>query len=109
MAHCRVQRRKHARIRQHFGPREPVEQSGLARVGISHQRHGRQRYGLPLLALCSASPANVLQGIAKFLDAAVNSAAIGFELRFAGTSGSDAASLPGHPDAASSQARQHVI
>ena len=43
------------------------------------------------------------------LDAAVDSAAVGFELGFTGPAGSDAAAQAGHRRAMSGQARQQVV
>ena len=56
-----------------------------------------------------ASGAHVFQILFDFLDAVVDAAAVGFQLRFTGAARADAAAQPGHLDALAGQARQQVI
>ena len=94
--HRGIERRKHARVGRHLGAREPVEERRFAGVRVADQRDGGERNRLPLPALRAAAAANALQIVAQFLDAAVDSAAVGFQLRFARTARSDSSTQPRH-------------
>ena len=107
--HGRIERGEHARIGQHGGLGQAVEQGGFSGVGVTHQGDGRQRHRLPLAAMQRASGAHVFQILFDFLDAAVDAAAVGFELRLTGAARADAAAQPGHLDAPAGQARQQVV
>ena len=107
--HSRIERGKHSCISNHRSARQAIEQRGFSRVRVAHQRDSRKRHRLPLVALRPAAGAHVLEFVAEFLDAAMDSAAIGFQLRFAGTSGADSASQARHLNAASRQAGQQII
>ena len=109
MAHGRVERGEHLRVRQHLRAGQPVEQRRLAGVGVTHQRDGGQRNGLPLPPLRGAASAHPLQIFIDGLDALMNAPAVGFELGFAGASGSDAAAQPRHGRAVAGQPRQQIV
>src|ERR1039457_4447075 len=105
----RIERGEHARIGQHGGLCEAVEERRFSGVGVAHQRNRRQGGGVPLAAVQRASGAHAIQILLDFLDAAVDAAAIGFQLRLTGAARADAAARPGHLDAPAGQARQQII
>ena len=91
------------------GSRERVEQRGLPRVRVAHQRHRRHRGRFSTLPLLRANAAHILDLLLYVPHPPRNFPPVGFQLRFAGTARSDAAAQLRHLDAASSQARQHVL
>ena len=104
-----IERGEHARRLQHLRAGEPVEQRALAGVGVAHQRHRRHRHRLAPLALLVAHAAHRFEIELELIDAALNPAAVGFELRFAGAAGADAAAQLRHGFASPGQPRQHVL
>ncbi len=99
----RIKRSEHSRGFQHSRISECIEQSRLARICITHQSHGRYRNRFAPLPLLRANPANVFDLLFYMPNAAVNSAAIGFKLRFARPSSTDSATELRHFCAAPGQ------
>ena len=64
---------------------------------------------LAAAAVQGAAGAHAFQVVLDFLDAAGDAAAVGLELRFAGTAGADAAAQPGHFGAPAGQPGQQVV
>ncbi len=77
-----IERGEHARVGQHVGAGQPVEQRRFSRVGVSHQRDGRQRNRLPLAALRAAPAAHAFQLIVQLLDAAIDARGGRFRVAF---------------------------
>src|SRR6266568_6467980 len=100
---------KHARAFDHSSAGERVEQSGLAGIGVADEGDDRNRNAFAALALLRADAAHILDLLFDVLDAAMDFAAIGFELRFAGASGADAAAKLGHLRTSSAEAGEHVF
>ena len=93
-AHGRIKRCEQLVGRVRAGPRQPVEQGGLARVRIADER---DRGYLCTLALASRGFAlrdHFVESRIQRLDAISEQTTIGFELRFARTAKADAALLP---------------
>src|SRR5262252_5783972 len=86
-----------------------VKQGGLAGIGVSHQRNGRNWSGFAALALLRADAADVLQLLLQVPHAARDFTAISFEFRFAGTTGADPAAELRHLHAMTHQPRHHVL
>src|SRR6185437_4225221 len=87
---------KHSRGREHPRFGEGIEQRRFSRIGIAHQRHGFYRHRFAALALLRAHAADILKLLLYVAHAAINLAAIGFELSFAGTTSADSATQLGH-------------
>src|SRR5271166_572358 len=100
---------KHPRAFQHSGLSECVEQRGFPGVGVAHQCDDRNRHGFTALALLPADAAHVLQLLLHVTDAAVNLAAIGFELSLARAARADTATELRHFHAAPGEAREQVF
>ena len=88
---------------------QPVEERALAGVGVAHQGHSRNRNGLAPLALLTANALHRVEIDLQLVDAPLNLAPIGFELRFAGPARADAAAKLRHGFASAGEARQHVF
>ena len=104
-----IERGEHARRLQNVRAGEAIEQRALAGVGVADQRNGGHRHRLAALALLPAHAPHRFEIELELVDAALNPAAIGFKLRFAGSAGADAAAQLRHGFAASGQPRQHVL
>jgi hypothetical protein len=101
-----IERGEHALLGKDMGIGQGVKQRRLTRVGVSGEGQGGQRYGGALLALQVARRADFLEILFELVDALADSPTVGFELRFAGASGADAAAKTGHLYAAAGQTRQ---
>jgi len=88
---------------------EGVEERALAGVGVADERDGGHGDGFATLALLAAHAADGLEIELELVDSALDAAAIGFELGFAGSAGADAAAELRHGFAAAGEARQHVL
>ena len=86
-----------------------IEQCRLAGVRVSHERNCRNRGGFAPLALLGADAADIFDLLLQVPHTAGNFAAIGFEFRFAGATGTDATSQLRHLDAMPGQAGHHVL
>ena len=86
-----------------------VEERGFASVGVADQRDHGDRDGFTALALLRTDAAHVLDLLLDVLDAAMNFAAVGFELGFARSAGADAAAKLRHLSAAAGEAWKHVL
>lgn len=109
VADGRVQSRKHSGVGGDLGPGQPVEERRFSGIGISGQRHRGQGNRLPLSSLNSPAAADGFEILFEGLDAPGDLAPVGFELRFTGSAGSDAASQPGHRGTAPGKAGKQVI
>ena len=65
--------------------------------------------GFAALALLAANAADIFQLLLNMANAAIDFAAIGFQLSFTGAAGADAAAELRHLDAASGQSRQQIL
>src|SRR5580658_2178726 len=83
--HCGIESGEHASAFQNASFGQRVEERRLAGVGIADERHGCDRRGFPALALLSANAADILQLLLDMSDAAIDLAAIGFQLGLART------------------------
>ena len=81
---------------EHAGLGERIEQRALAGVGIADQRDDGNRHGLAALTLLVADAADRFELALDVVDAEVDLAAIGLELRLARAAGSDAAAKLRH-------------
>jgi len=83
-----------------FRTAEGIEQGGLARVGVAHERHGRQTAAPSLMTMPGAMGAHLFQLTLDLGDASADDAAIQFQPRLAGaaeahTAGRAARASPG--------------
>src|SRR6185312_10379206 len=78
-------------------------------IGIAHQRNGRERHSLALLALGGASAAYSLQATLDRMDALMDAPTVGFELGFARAARADARAQSRHRRPVSCQSRQQVV
>ena len=86
-----------------------VEERTFAGVGVADESDSGDGNGFATLALLTAGAADGFKGELEVIDAALNAAAIGFELGFAGPASADAAAELRHGFAAAGEARQHVF
>src|SRR5207237_4062264 len=86
-----IERCKHARRSEYSSLGESVKQCRLSSIGVSHERDCFHGHGRSTLTLLSANPPHVLELLLDVTHAPVNLTAIGFELRFARSSGTNAA------------------
>ena len=84
--------------------RERVEERGLSRVRVTHQRDHAQRHGLPRTAARGSLAANGFDRFFNFPHAIANPPPVGFEFLFARSARPDAAAQPRKLFAASGQA-----
>ncbi len=105
----RIQCGEHLGVGQNISMGKPVEQRRFTRVGVTDQPDGSQRYSEALLSLNSPACADSIEMAFQSADPAIDAAAIGFKLRFAGPSGSDTATEPRHGNAFAGQSRKQVI
>src|SRR6185437_7334207 len=90
-------------------PGQPIEQRALARVRVSHKSHRWHRHSFSPLPLLTPDPSHRLQIGLELIYPALDFSTVGFKLRFAGASGSDAAAKLRHGFAPSGKARKHVL
>jgi hypothetical protein len=100
---------EHARRFEHAGLGEGIEEGALAGVGVADERDHRDRDCLATLTLLMADAADGVELGLDMVEAKVDFAAIGLELRFARAAGSDAATKLRHGATASGEARQLVF
>ena len=105
----RIERGEHARRRKHLRAGDRVEQRAFAGVGVADECDGGHGNRLAALALLAAHAAHRVKIALELIDAALNAAAIGFELGFAGPASADAAAELRHGFAAAGEPRQHVF
>ncbi len=117
-AHGRVEGGEQRVLHQHARPGEPVEQRGLAGVGVAGDGHGRHLVALALLALGVAALLHVGDLLAELRHLLPDPAPVGLDLGLTGTAGGHAAAggagaatthLPGERLAPAAQSRQHVL
>ena len=89
--------------------RQPIEQRGLAGVGVADQRDGRQQALAAAIAQLGAARLDVGDLLADDAEAMPDVAAIDFELGFAGTARADAAAEARQPVARADQPRHQVL
>ena len=100
---------EHALAFQHTGVGQCIEQRRLAGIGIADEGDGSDRRGFAAPALLPADAADIFQLLLDMANAAIDLAAIGFQLSFARAAGADAAAQLRHLHAASCQSRQQVL
>ena len=83
-----VERREQSVLDEHVGTRKGFQQTRLSRVRVPDER-GRRNLAPPLTEI-RAMLGDVLQPLLEHRDLAANHAAVGFELRFAGSAQPDA-------------------
>src|SRR5207247_2673143 len=86
----RIQRREYFRGHQDLGAAERVEQSGLAGVGVAHQRDGPQRNGIARLAAERSLLTHFVDIGLNLAHALPNPPAIGLEFFLARAANADA-------------------
>ena len=108
-AHRRIERRE--QLVRHVGirARQRVEQRRLAGVRVTDQRNARHRHALAHLAAGVAALRELLELRGERADALADQAAVGLELRLAGTAQADAALLPLEVGPAAHQARRQML
>ena len=94
---------------QHCGASQRIEQCGLARIGVAHQRDRCHRHRLPPRPLLRPHSSHIFYLLFHMPDAPVNLPAVGFELGFTWAPGPDAAAQLRHFYSAPAQTRQHVL
>ena len=90
----RSERGEHARVGQHAGPREAIEEGRFAGVGVPGQRQSCQRNRYPAPAVQRSARAHAFQLKLDLLDAAGNPPTVGFELCLARSASSNPATQP---------------
>ena len=115
-AHRRVQGGEQRVIDQDSGPGQPVEQAGLARVGVARDGHRRHLAAAPLPALDLPAHRHLGDLAAQLGDARPDPAPVSLDLGFTGPAGADAAAaghpaagLPGQRLTPAAQPRQQVL
>ena len=83
-AQRRIERGEQHVGRQHRGLRHAVEQRRLAGIGVADQRHDRIRHALAAVAMQLARALDAFELGLDALDAVLDHAAVGLELRLAG-------------------------
>ena len=111
----RVEGREQRVLDQHPGAGQPVEQAGLAGVGVAGDRDARDVVAAPLLALGVAGALHVGELAAQLGDLGVDPAAVGLDLGLTGAAAADAlaagdpaAGLAGQVAAPAAQTLLHV-
>ena len=95
LAYGGVQRRKQLVLGQHPCPREPVEQAGLAGIGVADQGDDGELQGVPVALLLPAGALDLVEPLLQQLDAVLEQAPVALDLAFAGTAQeTEAAALP---------------
>ena len=84
LAHGGVEGLEHLVLGGDLGARHPIEQRGLAGVGVAHQRHHRDRHAAAAGAVQGARLDHHRQLLADGGDALVDEAPVGLDLRLAG-------------------------
>ena len=92
-----VQRGEQRVLDEHAGVGQPVEQRGLAGVGVAGDGHRRDGVALALGPLGVAGGAHVAQLGAQLGDLGVDATPVGLDLGLTGTTTTDAAALPSRP------------
>ena len=105
----RIERGKHARRRLHVSLCEGVEQRGLSRIRVPHQRHRCHRNRFAPLPLLCPDAAHIFDLLFDMPDAAKDLSPVGFQLSFARSTSADAAAELRHFHAAPRQPREHVF
>ena len=96
--------------REHLRAGDRVEERAFAGIGVADESDGGHGNRFAALALLPARRGGRIRAIElELIDAALNAAAIGFELGFAGAASADAAAELRHGFAAAGEARQHVF
>ena len=86
-----IERGEHARRRENMRAGERIEERALAGVGVADEGDRGHGNRFAALALLAAHAADGFEIDFELVDAALDAAAIGFELGFAGSAGTDAA------------------
>ena len=107
--HERIERDEQRVRRFGIRLRQPVEQRGLAGIGVADERHRRHIDLVAPLAQLRSAPPHDVDLVLQRLHAHADAPAIRFELGFAGTPGADAAAETRQRLARSDQARQQVL
>src|SRR6478672_2451679 len=90
-----VERREERVLDQHARVGEPVEQRGLAGVGVAGDRDAGDVVATPRLALDVAGAAQLLELLAQLGDPGVDAATVGLDLRLTGAAATDAVTAGG--------------
>jgi len=88
---------------------ECIKECAFAGVGVTDERNGRHGNCFAAPSLLAADAAHGFEIDFELIDAALDAAAIGFKLGFAGSPGADSAAELRHGFAAAREARQHVF
>src|SRR3712207_4853947 len=103
-------------LHQHARAGEPVEQAGLAGVGVAGDRHARDGVAVARGALGGAGGRHAGDLAAQLAHPRADPPPVGLDLRLTGTTGADAATagdaatgLPGQRLTPAAQPRQHVL
>ena len=89
-SHGRVQGREELILDQHARPGEPVDQRGLAGVGVAGDRHARGAVGLARVPLGVAVGLHLADFPAQLGDSGVNAAPVQLDLGLTGAARADA-------------------
>src|SRR5579871_2892161 len=108
-AHRGIERREHARRRQHTSLRQPVEERRFPGVRISNQRDRGQRDTATFGALQCARLPHVFERFFERGDPPANPPAVKFELLFTGSARADSAAESRKVLALTTETRQQVI
>ena len=92
-AHGGIEGGEQAVLHEDVGVGQPVEQRRLPRVRVPHERDGGERAATARLALRVARAGELLEVLLELGDAPLDAPPVDFELRLAGTSSADAATL----------------
>ena len=107
LAGQRVDRGEQPVLDEHVLPRERLQETRLAGVGIADERRGR--YIPPPLPLIGAMLGHILQPLLERRDFAADDAAVGFELGFAGSAEPDTAADTRQMCPHARQTRQQIL
>jgi len=89
--------------------RQRIEQSGLARIGVAHQRHRQHVLARTRTPLGTALLAQFDESFAQRLDPRADQAAVGFQLFLARAAHADAAALALQVSPAAHQTGRQVL
>ena len=104
-----IERGEHARGRENVCAGEGIEERAFAGVGVANESDRGHGNRFAALALLLAHAADGFKILFEMVNAALDAAAIGFELRFARSARTDAAAELRHGFAAAGKAGQHVF
>ena len=104
-----VQGVKEAVVGRNARAGEPVQQRGLACIGVAHQRHHRNGVFHPLAALHRPNLADLGQLLLQLGNSGPDVATIRLQLGLTRAPGANAAALPGQADSHTGQAGKQIF